>query len=677
MKKEVGQNIDELAINNLRVLSCEMIQRANSGHPGIALGAAPMMWALFSRHLRVDPKDPEWSNRDRFVLSAGHGSALLYAMLHVSGFDLSINDLKNFRRFGSKTPGHPERGHVPGVEATTGPLGQGIGMAVGMALAERTLAARLNKKAKVVDHFTYCLVGDGDLMEGISHEAASFAGNQRLSKLIVLYDSNDVSLDGPASRSFRTDVCRRFESYGWDTQLVANGNDVDEIDRAIEKAKKTDKPSLIEIKTTIGFGADKAGTNAVHGAPLGENGLENLRTRLEYDGPAFTVLPEVKAVAETMIENRGKKAHDDWRKVLDDLAASDEECFDETVAVLNGKRCLNALDGMTRYESGAEASRDTSHKVIQVLAEKMDNLVGGSADLSSSDKTAIDASGLLDDEHPTGRNVAYGVREFAQGTIMNGMALHGGLRVFGGTFLVFSDYLRGAIRLSALQKLPVVYVFTHDSIAVGEDGPTHEPVEQLMSLRSLPNVDVLRPADPNEVIAAWQQAIDSVDHPTVLVLTRQKLPVLSRTSKLADAGVARGGYVVSPQKGMRPSGILIASGSEVSLAIKAQERLFKLGEDVSVVSMPSMERFDAQPQNYKDQVLPPSVRRRTAIEMGSTRGWERYVGLDGTIVGLDEFGASGAMDDVLANAGFTVENVVLTFQKTNVTGENHLSAIRL
>lgn len=677
MTNKVKNNVDELAVDNLRVLSCEMIQRARSGHPGIALGAAPMVWTLFTRHLRVDPKDPEWSDRDRFVLSAGHGSALLYAMLHVSGFDLSMDDLKNFRRFGSKTPGHPEHGHVPGVEATTGPLGQGIGMAVGMALAERTLAARLNGRARVVDHFTYCLVGDGDLMEGISHEAASFAGNQRLSKLIVLYDSNDVSLDGPASRSFRTDVCRRFESYGWDTQLVTDGNDVDEIDRAIAAAKKTDRPSLIEIKTTIGFGADKAGTNAVHGAPLGDDGIVSLRARLGYDGPEFTVLPEVAELAGKLVEERGRKAHAEWRRTLDGLAETDKEAFDETVAVLNGKRCLNALDGMTRYESGAEASRDTSHKVIQVLAGKMDNLIGGSADLSSSDKTAIDNSGLLDESDPLGRNVAYGVREFAQGTIMNGMALHGGLRVFGGTFLVFSDYLRGAIRLSALQKLPVVYVFTHDSIAVGEDGPTHEPVEQLMSLRSLPNVDVIRPADPNEVIAAWQQAIDSVDHPTVLVLTRQKLPVLAHTAKLADAGVARGGYVVSPQKGMRPSGILIATGSEVALAVKAQERLFKLGEDVSVVSMPSMERFDAQPQNYRDKVLPPSVRRRTAVEMGSTRGWERYVGLDGTVVGLDEFGASGAMDDVLANAGFTVENVVRTFQKTHVTGESHLSVIRL
>lgn len=677
MTNKVKNNVDELAVDNLRVLSCEMIQRARSGHPGIALGAAPMVWTLFTRHLRVDPKDPEWLDRDRFVLSAGHGSALLYAMLHVSGFDLSMDDLKNFRRFGSKTPGHPEHGHVPGVEATTGPLGQGIGMAVGMALAERTLAARLNGRARVVDHFTYCLVGDGDLMEGISHEAASFAGNQRLSKLIVLYDSNDVSLDGPASRSFRTDVCRRFESYGWDTQLVTDGNDVDEIDRAIAAAKKTDRPSLIEIKTTIGFGADKAGTNAVHGAPLGDDGIDSLRARLGYDGLEFTVLPEVAELAGKSVEERGRKAHAEWRRTLDGLAETDKEAFDETVAVLNGKRCLNALDGMTRYESGAEASRDTSHKVIQVLAGKMDNLIGGSADLSSSDKTAIDNSGLLDESDPLGRNVAYGVREFAQGTIMNGMALHGGLRVFGGTFLVFSDYLRGAIRLSALQKLPVVYVFTHDSIAVGEDGPTHEPVEQLMSLRSLPNVDVIRPADPNEVIAAWQQAIDSVDHPTVLVLTRQKLPVLAHTAKLADAGVARGGYVVSPQKGMRPSGILIATGSEVALAVKAQERLFKLGEDVSVVSMPSMERFDAQPQNYRDKVLPPSVRRRTAVEMGSTRGWERYVGLDGTVVGLDEFGASGAMDDVLANAGFTVENVVRTFQKTHVTGESHLSVIRL
>ncbi|KRL36955.1 transketolase [Liquorilactobacillus uvarum] len=666
---------DKIAIDNLRMLSVEMVQKANSGHPGLPLGAAPMAWTLWSRHLRINAHDPKWFDRDRFVLSAGHGSALLYSLLHLSGFDITMDDLKHFRKFGSKTPGHPEYGLVPGVEATTGPLGQGLGMAVGMALAEVHLAEKFNKTTNVIDHHTYVLASDGDLMEGVSHEAASFAGNQKLSKLIVLYDSNNISLDGPTSRSFKTNVRQRFESYGWDTFVVTDGNNVESIDQAIVDAKKTDKPTLIEVKTTIGFGTPDAGTNRVHGNPLGIKNMAILRERLSWTADEFTVLPEVENYAQKMIVQRGRDAERQWNKKILELQDRDPELLKVLKKAMNEKTTTNATEGVASYENGAEASRDTSHKIIQSIASRMDEFVGGSADLASSNKTTIENSPLMTKQHRSGRNIAFGVREFAQGTILNGMALHGGMRVFGGTFLVFSDYMRGAIRLAALQKLPVTYVFTHDSIAVGEDGPTHQPIEQLMSLRVIPNVVVLRPADPNETIAAWQQAITSIDHPTALILTRQKLPVLSHSDKLAADGVACGGYVISPQKGLKPVGILLATGSEVYLAIKVQQALAKLGQDVSVVSMPSMELFEKQSVKYQEQVLPSEVRRRVAIEMGTTLGWQKFVGLDGSVVGIDHFGASGAEDEVISANNFTVERIAQIYQQTHSHNEIRLSVI--
>jgi transketolase len=665
---------DQQAVNNLRMLSVEMIENAGSGHPGLPLGAAPMIWCLWSRHLRIDHRNPQWINRDRFVLSAGHGSALLYSILHLSGFDLTIDDLKHFRRFGSRTPGHPEYGKVPGVEATTGPLGQGLGMAVGMALAERFLAAKCNQHAPLIDHYTYALVSDGDLMEGVSHEAASFAGNQRLGKLIVLYDSNDVSLDGPTSRSFITNIRQRFASYGWDTQLVTDGNDLEQIDQALIKAKQDPRPSLIEVRTVIGYGAPHAGTNQVHGKPLGQAGIKALRKKLSWQAAPFTVLPVVARLAEQKIIQRGAVAADQWMKMVNQLAIT----YPQDLAEFKKLFCetsSNLQVTLKRYESGAESGRDTSQQVIQDLARQADNFVGGSADLASSNRTDIAASSLMTPQNPSGRNIAFGVREFAEGTILNGMALHGGLHVFGSTFLVFSDYLRPAIRLAAMQKLPVTYIFTHDSIAVGEDGPTHQPIEQLMSLRQIPNVEVFRPADPNEVMAAWDQAINAVDHPTILVLTRQQLPVLPTTAWLAQKGVEHGGYVISTPKGLVPDGILLATGSEVELALHVQKRLLQLGQDVSVVSMPSLERFSRQSQKYQEQVLPRKVRRRVAIELGASQGWERFVGLDGIVIGLDQFGASAAPDVLLQAAGFTVKQIIQEYQKIHVGDNYRLSVI--
>lgn len=659
MQKREFDETDQLAINNLRVLSIDMIERAQSGHPGLPLGTAPLLWVLWSRHLRLDPRHPQWVNRDRFVLSAGHGSAILYSLLHLSGFDLSMTDLKQFRQFGSRTPGHPEYGKVPGVDATTGPLGQGLGMAAGMALAERHLASQYG--ATVSDHFTYCLVGDGDLMEGVSHEVASFAGHQRLNKLIVLYDDNAVSLDGPTSRSTTTDVPQRFRSYGWDVQVVTNGADLVAIDAAVIRAQQSDRPSLIDVKTVIGFGAPGAGTNQVHGKPLGAAGRQQLCKVLHWTAPAFTVLPAVAERARQAITLRGHRAYHRWRTRLTTLTPQQRRQF---ARVLAGELPATLGANLPSYDQGAAASRQTSHAVIQQLAAQLPELVGGSADLASSNRTTLASDQLMTPQAPDQRNLAFGVREFGEGTLLNGLALHGGLRVFGSTFLVFSDYLRGAIRLAALQHLPVTYVFTHDSLAVGEDGPTHQPIEQLMSLRAIPNVTVIRPADPNETVAAWWQAINATDHPTVLVLTRQALAVLPHTQQLALTGVARGGYVLSPQRGRQPGGILMASGSEVTLALQAQQRLAALGHDVSVVSLPSLDQFHQQSKAYQDQVLPPQVRRRVAIELGTTQGWERYVGLDGAVVGIDHFGASGAAVDVLTANGFTVDHLVTAYLRT-------------
>jgi transketolase len=659
--------IDQLGVNTIRTLSMDAIQKANSGHPGLPLGAAPMAYTLWTKYLKVNPTtSTNWVDRDRFVLSAGHGSAMLYSLLHLAGYKVSIDDLKNFRQWDSKTPGHPEVHHTDGVEATTGPLGQGIGMAVGMAMAEAHLAATYNRDSfPIVDHFTYALCGDGDLMEGVSQEAASMAGHMKLGKLIVLYDSNDISLDGPTSKAFTENVGARFEAYGWQHILVKDGNDLNEISKAIEAAQaQTDQPTLIEVKTIIGFGAPKEGTSAVHGAPLGADGIKAAKTVYNWEYPDFTV-PEEVAVRfkETMIE-QGQKAENEWNQLFDKYAATYPELAQQFKAAFDNTLPDNWEQALPTYEIGTSAaSRVTSKETIQAISKVIPNFWGGSADLSASNNTMVAAEKDFEPGQYEGRNIWFGVREFAMATAMNGIQLHGGSRVYGGTFFVFTDYLRPAIRLAALQKIPVTYVLTHDSVAVGEDGPTHEPIEQLASVRCMPNVQVIRPADGNETVAAWKVALTSTDAPTILVLSRQNLPVLTGTAEKAGDFVQKGAYVLSPQKGETPEGILIATGSEVNLAMEAQAQLAQEGIDVSVVSMPSFDLFEKQSSEYKESVLPQVVTKRLAIEAAASFGWERYIGSQGKMISIDHFGASAPGDLILKNFGYTTENVVKTFKE--------------
>lgn len=653
--------VDQLAVNSIRTLSMDAIQKANSGHPGLPLGAAPMAYTLWSRFLNVNPSNTTWSNRDRFVLSAGHGSMLLYSLLHLSGFKLSIEDLKNFRQWDSLTPGHPEFGHTDGVEATTGPLGQGIGMAVGFAMAERHLAGMYNKdKFNVVDHYTYALCGDGDLMEGVSAEAVSMAGHEQLDKLIVLYDSNDISLDGDLDRSFSESVQKRFDSYNWQHLLVKDGNDLAEIEAAIAEAKaNTTQPTIIEIKTVIGFGSPKQGTSAVHGAPLGSEGISETKAAYGWDLPDFTVPEEVYARYQANVADRGAKAEAEWNALFASYKAEYPELAQQFVDSFEGKLPAGWDADLPSFDEGSStASRASSGEVINAIADKVPFFFGGSADLAGSNNTTIKSDGQFTVDAPEQRNIWFGVREFAMATALNGMSLHGGLRVYGGTFFVFSDYLKAAARLAAIQHQPVTYVLTHDSVAVGEDGPTHEPVEQLASLRSIPNMVVIRPADGNEVKAAWTIALESQDHPTALVLSRQNLPVVAGSASKAADGVRKGGYVISPSTKDVADAILIATGSEVNLAVQAQAVLAAKGTDVSVVSIPSFNLFDKQSAEYKESVLPNAVRKRVGIEMGSSFGWGKYVGLDGTVIAIDTFGASAPGEKIIEEYGFTVDNVV-------------------
>ncbi|MDR1472995.1 MAG: transketolase [Lactobacillales bacterium] len=659
--------IDQLAVNTIRTLSIDMVQNANSGHPGLPMGAAPAVYALWSRHLKINPATGRnWNNRDRFVLSAGHGSAMLYSLLHLAGFKVSIDDLKQFRQWNSKTPGHPEVDHTDGVEATTGPLGQGMAMAVGMAMAEAHLAATYNKPDfAIMDHYTYALVGDGDLMEGISQEAASLAGHLKLGKLIVLYDSNDISLDGPTSKSFTEDVGARFEAYGWQHILVKDGNDLKAISKAIDLAKETlDRPTLIEVKTIIGFGASKQGTSSVHGAPLGKDGMIEAKRVYGWEYPEFTVPKEVTARFKERIIDKGAGEETAWRALFAEYKKAYPKLAKQYAKAFAKELSDNWQDKLPSYKVGVSAaSRVTSKEIIQVLSKNLPNFWGGSADLSASNNTMVAAQTDFEPDNYKGRNIWFGVREFAMGAAMNGIALHGGTLVYGGTFFVFSNYLLPAIRLAAMQKLPVTYVLTHDSVAVGEDGPTHEPIEQLASLRSMPNLCVIRPADGNEVVAAWELAVKSKTKPTALILSRQNLPVLKGTKEKAKKFVAKGAYVISPAQGEVPAGILLAAGSEVNLAILAQAALRKRGQDVSVISMPSMDLFNVQSDEYKDSVLPKEVRKRVAIEAGASFGWERYIGLDGASVTLDHFGASAPGEIIFEKFGFTVENIVQTFEQ--------------
>ncbi|MGX7201896.1 transketolase [Enterococcus plantarum] len=655
-------NTDQLGVNTIRTLSIEAVQKANSGHPGLPMGAAPMAYALWTKHLKVNPKTSRnWVDRDRFILSAGHGSAMLYSLLHLAGYGVTIDDLKSFRQWGSKTPGHPEVHHTDGVEATTGPLGQGIAMAVGMAMAEAHTAATYNRDSfPVIDHYTYALCGDGDLMEGVSQEASSMAGHMKLGKLIVLYDSNDISLDGPTSKAFTENVGARYEAYGWQHILVKDGNDLEEISKAIEAAKaESDKPTLIEVKTVIGYGAPKEGTSSVHGAPIGADGITAAKAVYGWEYPDFTVPEEVAArFKETMIEE-GEKAENQWNKMFANYSKDHPELAKQFKQAFADELPENWDSELPTYEIGSSAaSRVTSKETIQAISKTVPGFWGGSADLSASNNTMVTAEKDFEPGQYEGRNIWFGVREFAMAAAMNGIQLHGGSRVYGGTFFVFTDYLRPAVRLAAIQNTPVTYVLTHDSVAVGEDGPTHEPVEQLASIRCMPGVQVIRPADGNETVAAWKIAMTTKDAPTVLVLSRQNLPVIEGTKEHAGEFVQKGAYVISKQNGEKPEGILIATGSEVNLAIEAQKALAEQRKDVSVVSMPSFDLFEKQTAEYKEAVLPKDITKRVAIEAASPFGWERYVGTTGTTVTIDHFGASAPGDLVLKEFGFTVDNVV-------------------
>ena len=651
--------MSQKSVNAIKVLGVDAINKAKSGHPGVVMGAAPMAYSLFTKHLRVNPKKTDWVNRDRFVLSAGHGSMLLYSLLHLSGFeDVSLEEVKNFRQWGSKTPGHPEFGHTKGIDATTGPLGQGISTAVGMALAERYLAAKYNKEGyDLFDHYTYVICGDGDIMEGVASEASSFAAVQKLNKLVVLYDSNDICLDGETKDAFSENVRARYEAYGWNTILVEDGANVDAVSAAIEQAKKSDKPTLIEVKTIIGAGSpNRQGTNGVHGAPLGDEETALFRKEIGWENEPFDIPADVYADFKANVADRGENEYAKWEKIYADYKVKFPELAKELEEALTREdiKHLSKESFSFKNVGEAQATRNSSQDAINSVAAVLPTFFGGSADLSHSNMTFIKGDGLQDDEHRTERNVQFGVREFTMATVLNGLTLHGGVRVFGGTFFVFSDYLKAALRLSALQNLPVTYVFTHDSIAVGEDGPTHEPIEHLASLRTIPNTYVFRPADATEAQAAWYLSQKTNDKPTSIVLTRQNLPILENSS---FEKVAKGAYVVHETAADFDT-ILIATGSEVALAIDVARELEKDGSKVRVVSMPSVELFEEQPKEYKEELLPLNVRRRVSLEMGNSALWYKYVGLDGLAIGIDKFGASAPANKVIEEYGFTVEAVV-------------------
>ena len=650
-------NIDNLSVNAIRVLSADAVQKANSGHPGLPLGAAAIGYELWANHMNHNPKNPNWENRDRFVLSGGHGSTLLYSLLHLFGYGLTLDDLKNFRQWGSKTPGHPEYGVTTGVEASTGPLGAGMAMAVGMAMAETHLAATFNKEGyPVVDHYTYVLGGDGCMMEGINYEAFSLAGTLKLNKLIVLYDSNKISIEGNTDIAFTEDVPARFKAMGFKVLEVKDGNDISEIGKAIEEAKADKEgPSFIKINTKIGFGSPKEGTADVHGAPLGADNIIAMKKTLGWPSEEpFFVPDEVYENYKAKAENLAKK-EEEWNKLFKDYCEKFPEMktlWDEYKDETKADKLLDDEDFWS-YEEKADATRNLSGKVLNKLSAKLPTLFGGSADLAPSNKSYVNGAGDYSAENYAGRNVHFGVRELAMTGIGNGLVLHG-LKAYVSTFFVFSDYVKPMARLASLMEIPLTFILTHDSIGVGEDGPTHEPIEQLAEFRAMPNFNVFRPADATETIAAWYSAVTSKETPTALVLTRQNLPQLAGSSKEA----LKGGYVVADSSKETPDAIIIASGSEVSLSIEAKEALAKEGVDVRVVSMPCMDIFEKQSLEYKEKVLPKAVRARVAVEALSEFGWGKYVGLDGKTVCLDRFGASAPAGVLFKEFGFTVDNVV-------------------
>lgn len=658
-------NLDRKSVNAIRVLSADAIQKANSGHPGLPLGSAAMAYELWAKHMKHNPANPNWVNRDRFILSGGHGSALLYSLLHLFGYGLTMEDMKNFRQLDSLTPGHPEYGHTVGVEATTGPLGAGMAMAVGMAMAENHLAATFNKEGyPVVDHYTFVLGGDGCMMEGISYEAFSLAGSLGLGKLIVLYDSNNISIEGDTNIAFREDVQKRFQAFGFQTLLVEDGNDLDAIGKAIEEAKAdTARPTMIEVKTKIGFGCPaKEGKASAHGEPLGVENVAALRENLGWDiQESFTIPQDVydhfKAIAEA-----NAKEEEAWNAMFQKYAEAYpdmKELWDQYYDTERGK-LLYDLEDFWAVPEKAEATRNLSGKLINVMKHVLPNMFGGAADLAPSTKTYMNDMGDYSKENPLGKNVHFGIREIAMAAIGNGIALHGGLRPYVSTFFVFSDYIKPMARLSSLMGLPLTYVLTHDSIGVGEDGPTHEPIEQLAMLRSMPNFTVFRPADATETAAAWYYAETSAHTPTALVLSRQNLPQLAGSSR--DA--LKGGYVVADSEKDIPDAIVMATGSEVQLGIEAKEILAQEGIDVRVVSMPSMDVYEQQPEEYKNLVMPKNVRARVAVEALSDFGWGKYVGLDGEVVSMKSFGASAPGSQLFQKFGITTEAVVAAVKKT-------------
>lgn len=656
-----GVDLALRTINTIRFLAADAVEKANSGHPGMPMGAAPMAYVLWQEFLRVAPSEPDWPDRDRFVLSAGHGSMLLYSLLHLSGYPMTLDEIRNFRQLGSKTPGHPENFVTTGVETTTGPLGQGFANGVGMAIAERHLAARFNRPGfDLVDHHTYAIVSDGDLMEGVSHEAASLAGHLGLGKLIYLYDDNRITIDGGTDLAYTEDPTGRFEAYGWQVLSVPDGNDIEAIRTAIAEARaEPNRPTLIRVHTVIGYGSpSKAGTSASHGSPLGADDLKGAKEALGWPQEPTFLVPE--AVREHMmdIERRGRVLAAEWADLLERYRSEFPEDALEWDRWMAGTWPPDLADRLPEFESGTKiATRAASGKVLAALSDACPNLIGGSADLTGSNKTDIEGREAFQADNPSGSYFYFGVREHGMASICNGMFLHGGLRPYCGTFLIFSDYLRPALRLSALMGVPVIYVLTHDSIGLGEDGPTHQPVEHYMAIRAIPNTLFLRPCDANETAEAWHVALETDDRPVVLALTRQGLPVLDRTRVASAGGLRQGAYVLKSAKG-QPELILIASGSEVQLALGAARRLEEDGRNVRVVSMPSWELFDMQSKGYRDSVLPPDVPRRISVEAGVTKGWERYVGTRGRAVGLDRFGASAPAGDLFDHFGITVDRIV-------------------
>jgi transketolase len=655
------KDLHQVCINTLRILAADAIQQAKSGHPGLPLGAAPMAYVLWTKLLRYNPANPCWPNRDRFVHSAGHGSALLYALLHLTGYNISLEDVKHFRQWESKTPGHPEYCLECGIEATTGPLGQGFGMGVGMALAERFLAAQFNRPGfQLIDHYTYAIVSDGDLMEGVASEAASIAGHLRLGKLIYLYDDNHITIEGDTSLTFIEDVQRRFEAYGWHVGRVADGNDIADIEDAIHKARlETERPSLIMIRTHIGFGSPRQDSASAHGEPLGEEALKATKEAFGWPAePSFHVPSE--AVSEfSLALQRGRQSETEWQEVFSAYRKefpSEAESFDRQFrGELPGD--WDAEIPLFKPEDGAIATRVASGKVLNAIAKRVPNLLGGSADLAPSTKTLISGAGDQSFDNQQGRNIRFGIREHAMAAMVNGMALHGGVIPYGSTFLIFSDYLRPSLRVAALMNVHSIFVFTHDSIAVGEDGPTHQPIEHLASLRAMPNFVVIRPADANETVAAWRVAMQG-SRPIALILSRQNLPILDQDRYRDAASLEKGAYILSDLEGS-PDILLIASGSEVHLALDAQAKLLtERGIRARVISMPCWELFLEQPQEYRDQVLPPAVKKRLAIEAACSLGWSRWVGDEGATISMDRFGVSAPGSEVLRRFGFNVDNVV-------------------